>query len=765
MSVRLLALWLVPGLLLACGTDRERSSNVSRHGAQLSLPSPSVGPRPGPAVLYQPLATAPQLENTGKWRAAPLMVSGADAYAGGEYLYQDYIYDSYGANTSDVAGDPPNNAPGDTSFGAPTGDVVYPTDVAKHGFNSADLLELRVRKPSSSTLEYRATLNTMLDADVAAVAIGIDSAPGGSDQWGFGLGSLGPLGLEHVIVVTGSGAWLDDQLLPTGSSAVDLGRHQLQVTVPLAPGQATWRHYAVVGLFNPGTGQFRQILDQPTATEPGGAHGTQPPPVFNVAFRFAEPRGQGLMCLGARGLSGCGHWNDHGQALALANRDISQFHADIDFQKISQHVLESHVPTSGFITRLFVSHLGLGEGARVQRPALLGRIQPYGLYVPTTYSPSTPAPLHIQLHWLSGTWMQYAVFTPNLYQQLGEQRGAIVLTPQGRGPDGWYHDEAEVDVFEAWADVAAHYSLAANRTTVAGYSMGGYGTYRLAALYPDLFSRGFPIVGPSDESIPNGASGGAQTGDGTLTMIDDALQMPGWAHLTDDESVMPIFDNVRNIALLIWNGSNDANVPVTGAELTQQRLQGLGYMHELDVFAGYDHFSFQSADQWGPGRDFLAAAGDTDLDPRRVTYRVKPVMDRPALGLVHDHAYWVGDIRADAGAITSLVDVYSSAKGKSDPTTEPIVGTGTDPSAHTKVGLRYLPPTPELAQNALTLRLESISSVALWPERGSIAPTFPMTVNVTSDSAATVIFRGSSFPDYPLAVPAGTSTHVITLSP
>src|SRR4051812_32015935 len=65
-----------------------------------SLPAVASGARPGPDVLYADPPAAPQLENRdARFRAAPLLVSGTDAYIGGEYLYQDYIWDDHGANT------------------------------------------------------------------------------------------------------------------------------------------------------------------------------------------------------------------------------------------------------------------------------------------------------------------------------------------------------------------------------------------------------------------------------------------------------------------------------------------------------------------------------------------------------------------------------------------------------------------------------------------------------------------------------------------
>jgi hypothetical protein len=44
------------------------------------------GPKPGPPLLYRPLAVAPQLTNAGVWRAKPILVSGAGSYRAGEYV-------------------------------------------------------------------------------------------------------------------------------------------------------------------------------------------------------------------------------------------------------------------------------------------------------------------------------------------------------------------------------------------------------------------------------------------------------------------------------------------------------------------------------------------------------------------------------------------------------------------------------------------------------------------------------------------------------
>src|SRR3954469_24028434 len=136
------------------------------------------GPRPGPDILYKKPAVAPQLTNGAGWKASPILVSGAAAYRGGEFVYQDFLYDDHGANggvrdqndprgsNAGVAGD---------SFSAPNGTYTYPSNAA-YGMNAADLVELRV-KPFADHTAFRITLNTMKDPSLVGTTIAIGSPP------------------------------------------------------------------------------------------------------------------------------------------------------------------------------------------------------------------------------------------------------------------------------------------------------------------------------------------------------------------------------------------------------------------------------------------------------------------------------------------------------------------------------------------------------------------------------------------------------------
>ena len=94
------------------------------------------GPRPGPDILYEPVADAPQLQNADNWSAPPILVSGASAYRDGEFLYQDFLYDDSGAIGSPVQNDPRFSGNG---FSRPTGTYTYPTNTV-YANNAADFV-------------------------------------------------------------------------------------------------------------------------------------------------------------------------------------------------------------------------------------------------------------------------------------------------------------------------------------------------------------------------------------------------------------------------------------------------------------------------------------------------------------------------------------------------------------------------------------------------------------------------------------------------
>jgi pimeloyl-ACP methyl ester carboxylesterase len=147
------------------------------------------------------------------------------------------------------------------------------------------------------------------------------------------------------------------------------------------------------------------------------------------------------------------------------------------------------------------------------------------------------------MHSLGGNDNQYSASRNQ--SQFGERgQGHLIATPSGRGPDGWYYDHAGAEVFEVWADVARHYPLDPALTSVAGYSVGGYGTYKLASQFPDLFAKGQPTVGPPALGV----------------WAPPADPQPGGAQSNTFRQLA----SLRNIPFLIWNAASDELVPYAG---------------------------------------------------------------------------------------------------------------------------------------------------------------------------------------------------------
>ena len=224
----------------------------------------------------------------------------------------------------------------------------------------------------------------------------------------------------------------------------------------------------------------------------------------------------------------------------------------------------------------------------------------------------------------------YNLFEGSRNQSQFGQRGSgsIVITPEARGPDGNYTSYAEADVFEAWADAAAHYHLNPDLSDVTGYSMGAIGTFKLAEQFPDLFARAF-------------STSGADSNGGLASL--------------------------RDLPILMWSAAADEEVPATDYVPTATTLLNLGYRYELDVFAPAEHNSFAVFDQYAPAAAFLGDA-TVDRNPAHVTFVVNPTHDYPTLGLVTDHAYWLSGLTPAGPAGTSgTIDAVSRGLGVGDP--------------------------------------------------------------------------------------------------
>jgi hypothetical protein len=696
------------------------------------------GPRPGPPILYEAPATAPELTNAGVWHAKPILVSGSEAYRQGEFLYQDFLYDDDGAHELLDPTDPRLSAVGDL-FSMTNGTYTYPTR-AGYDENAADLVEFRA-KPLASATAFRVTLNTLTDPALVAFSIAIGGSPGMTYPFPDGANVVAPASL-FLTVHEVNGA-LAAQLVHAGSDtpvagpapsvSVDLARHQIQVEVPhtdWSPGGSTVRLAMGVGLWNAASNSYLLPQTLASATRPGGGGlASHPAGFFNVAFRTSEP--EPSVTSSANAVIDAAWWRDKDQGAALAAGNISAFHADVNFSALRRGVTDnSQVPKTGSFDMILPSHFSLGQGESFThacgffgsanpascQPEYLGNLQPYNIYVPPGAAPRGGYGLTLLLHSLSANYNQF--MGSRNQSQFGQRpRPSIVITPESRGPDQFYAGLGGAEVFETWAVVAHMYRLDPAYTDIAGYSMGGFGTFRLAAQFPDLFSRAQPTVG--------------------------------------EESDQALLASLRNVPLLMWNNLADELV---GPELylpDEQTLASDGDRFELDAYRPClsllcsplfpDHLELAVNDEYAPAAAFLGTA-TVDRNPAHVTYVVDPGRDAANYGVVADHAYWISGLTV-RGAAQGEIDARSHGFGTGDPKPSGI-STGLGMLTGGNMGpIQYLsfrqtwgavPSAPR--SDAIDITATDLATASIDVARARV--DCRVTLNITSKSPLTVTLPG-----------------------
>jgi hypothetical protein len=727
-------------------TTAGMATAATRSGAN---PAPSAV-RPGPPILYAPAAKAPQLQNTGIWHAAPILVSGASAYREGEYLYQDFLYDDHGAKLTADPNDP--RTYDNNQFSAPNGTYTYPTSMPDA--NDADLVEVRV-KPAAAATAFRFTLNTLIDPTRIALSAALGGRAGVTHPLPFGANTSAPGDVfltvhphGHALVADVASA-TTGRTLAGGSVAVDKARRQITVLVPHRdwdPTGRTERIAAAVGLWDRDHNSYLVPTGTASSTQPGGAGLTSNPSAFfNVAFRSAEPMPAFGAATASQADGNATWWRDASQGAALAARDLSPLYAEVDFARLERKVNDdAGVPTTGHLDRILASHYEPAQGTKYSDSCYggsyhcqyQGRLQPYALYVPKKVPARAGYGMTLLLHANAANYNEF--LGSHNAEEFGERgTGSVVLTPEARDPGSSYIGLGATDVFEAWADVARHYRLDPSLRTISGYSLGGLGTFKLAEQFPDLFSRAVAIVGSPG---------------GPISQVPQSDELA----------------SLRNIPIMVWDvvPADELN---PYSQLNVLALQKLGYRYDYLAFPG-EHLTPSIQDEYSPAAAFLGA-DRVQPNPAHVTYVYgydtldgldRSTGDVPAYGLVADHAYWLsalklrsvtstchGNTTPGCGAIAT-VDATSGGFGTGDPT-----ASGPQPGAGVVSGGALLPALPyaELQQtwdaapvqpraDALQITATNLKALTLDVRRAHVDCQVHLTVHTDGPLAVTLLGCG-----------------------
>lgn len=208
-------------------------------------------------------------------------------------------------------------------------------------------------------------------------------------------------------------------------------------------------------------------------------------------------------------------------------------------------------------------------GRLAHRSEIDGTLQPFSLYVPDSYKGKEPIPLLVTLHGSGVDERQSAYSTtmrlaPAMAQ--GRITPLIILAPKARDLSSWYLGDAAKDVLECIEQVKKLYRIDPKKIIIDGFSMGGYGAWRLSILHPEVFRGAIIRSGAITPPPPlNGEN------------IVDLLQ-PG-----------------IKVSYLVIHGDSDNAVSVSDARKAVEKLKELRIAHRYIEVKGGGHGNY---DRW-----------------------------------------------------------------------------------------------------------------------------------------------------------------------
>jgi pimeloyl-ACP methyl ester carboxylesterase len=675
--------------------------------------------------------------------------AGTVVHSAGELIYTDHLFDAYGADDGTdtqrrerlgaLEGAVPEayrleatinaNLPGQVGVPPPP---VIGTDAhyGNLGFDATtDLVELRLAA-DADRLWVLARTSQLHEADQTALLLLLDTDGQQRDELEvpFDTGITTERANLAVLLV-GDGGHLADldtgavTPLPPGSVATNPEgfTNAIEAALPLQLlGAEPVAVTAATGAHDPDAGD-----DTGGFADTGlGAN------LANVAFRLDEPVRE---------------WFDERQALALHAGSIDEFLHELDFDDLRAGRTDTFVPGPGYHERVFASTTpGLAQESGRE-----GLFQHYGLYLPTAIVEARESgevlPLQLWLHWRGGNAHSAGAMTPGVFRHFGEDRDGIVVSPRGRGTSTWYVSRGHADVLEVLDDVEATQPTDPDRVYLSGHSMGGYGSYLFAVLYPDRFAATLPVAGP----VTQGAWTGVDV-DGCDEFAYDEYT-PCYIQANDgrarDQHTRRMLDNLRNTPIGMFYAAADELVPISGAVRQHERLLELGYRHRFFNFPAHEHFTHPVVDEWAAGVAYLDQFV-RDENPPEVTY----LRDRAFEAAVNevraggitfdwrfDSAYWMSELELADGAEVARFDGRSLAIAGPDPLVVPDTDapTGVNQAGpYTVTGLQWIDDplaTDVEHSNGFEAELTGASRVRLDLPRMGLDTTESVTGEVTSE--------------------------------
>lgn len=184
-------------------------------------------------------------------------------------------------------------------------------------------------------------------------------------------------------------------------------------------------------------------------------------------------------------------------------------------------------------------------------------LQPYSIIFPRNFNPKNEYKMIVALH---GSGVDEVGYLQYIHQKVGAiDSNYLFVAPRGRGLSDHYMGQTERDVFAIVDTVKRIFSI--TKTIILGFSMGGYGVWRLTFLYPKSFDAA--IVGSGFPYDP-------------------------WDK-NPEMDLRPLRKNAKHIPYLVLHGTEDRAVPFEPVRDFVEQIRKEGFNVTFKSFEGAGH--------------------------------------------------------------------------------------------------------------------------------------------------------------------------------
>ncbi len=185
-----------------------------------------------------------------------------------------------------------------------------------------------------------------------------------------------------------------------------------------------------------------------------------------------------------------------------------------------------------------------------------GTLQPYSMSFPENFDPEKEYYLMVGLHGSGVDETGFVRFVGMNLTKMGVNN-LIVVGPRGRGLSDHYAGQTENDVVDMLNIVKKLFKI--KKTLIFGFSMGGYGSWRMSLKHPELFEAALIVAG-----------------------------MP-WFGSNPENDMRNFIDKPNNIDYLVVHSSDDRSVSIEETDEFIENLKAKKFTVEYERLSGMDH--------------------------------------------------------------------------------------------------------------------------------------------------------------------------------